>query len=624
MHVLRLLLLLVSASIVAVTATPTATPPTASPKVLCYGDNPYYVEFGYANPYCLTHHYCEGNPQCPGLANWAVEQFTWLDLVDAQAEINDAYEENHEHLNGVAALLVSWAQHRENFNSVARALSSAPPAVSSTVTAVIVVAAMFVFHAAILVFAIAQNEPGTYNDKFYEYGGSLFCCLRDMPSCCFGVFCPRWQLAEASAEASGGSCVNNYFQLCCFPILIGPACVAGDMSTGNVRWGGKAHCFYHFLCICFCPHLTSMQVARAVKGRKGWETAQLNAVVRDHQQAASGNPTRSIAGAPTAFSSRFISAGDAVTNADATGDVALAEALVAFYASRPEAVKDAMRPASVTDAFRLVRALGVADLARRLRGAYAAVPPGFDPSLAEEVTPPPAVQEKAAAPASVPEAVVLGAPTPGAAADVVAERAHVQRLAVALIDFYAALPQRSLNPERPRSASAAAALIAQRGEGPLATSLLENYGNLPEGWSRPVSTLPPAAPLRRIAEGIQGMFALVVSEAAAFAYGTRAGLGARTAASRTEPVPAPTVPAPIVDVEEAAAQATEPKDEAERARVRRLAESLIAFYATRPRESLNPNRPRTASAAVAVIMQYGEDDVRASLMMSYGELPEGW
>jgi len=58
--------------------------------------------------------------------------------------------------------------------------------------------------------------------------------------------------------------------------------------------------------------------------------------------------------------------------------------------------------------------------------------------------------------------------------------------------------------------------------------------------------------------------------------------------------------------------------------VRLLAESLIAFYATRRRESLNPNRPRTASAAAAVIQRHGEDDVRASQMRSYGELPEGW
>jgi len=62
----------------------------------------------------------------------------------------------------------------------------------------------------------------------------------------------------------------------------------------------------------------------------------------------------------------------------------------------------------------------------------------------------------------------------------------------------------------------------------------------------------------------------------------------------------------------------------EQARIHRLAESLIAFYAARSGERLNPGRPRTVDAAEAVIREYGIDDVRASLERSFGAVPEGW
>ena len=62
----------------------------------------------------------------------------------------------------------------------------------------------------------------------------------------------------------------------------------------------------------------------------------------------------------------------------------------------------------------------------------------------------------------------------------------------------------------------------------------------------------------------------------------------------------------------------------EQARIHRLAESLIAFYAARAGDSLNSRQPRTVAAAETVIREYGVDDVRASLERSFGAVPEGW
>jgi len=105
------------------------------------------------------------------------------------------------------------------------------------------------------------------DSKIAELGGPIYAFWQDKGVCCFGFWCPVWQLSEATAEAINGSCLVNCVVLVWCPGF-GHCCVAKDLSIVNVRWGGRPDCLYRYFCILCCPQLSSMQLARAVKRRR--------------------------------------------------------------------------------------------------------------------------------------------------------------------------------------------------------------------------------------------------------------------------------------------------------------------------------------------------------------------